>query len=250
LTDIIQKFSGITEIREISSDVVLCLVNIAGLAQEYFPGRSFTSAALPSEQFVDFFTDSQIIPNERFSKINAFKRQIEWCAGRLAFSILSRKFLKSIHEIKTDEHGAPFIAALSNSVSISHSRDYAGCVISLDDDIVAAVDIESIRDFSDIKNFLKVGFPGEDLDLMANLPLSEVYRLWTLKECFLKLIGLGFGEKLKNIRITESSFIYNSCEFYDIHRDSFLLNNHFVSVVYTDISVLKEIKDKETVEVG
>jgi 4'-phosphopantetheinyl transferase len=249
LTDIIKKFSGISEIREVSSDVILCLVNIGGLAENYFPGMSFTSPALPYEQFEKFFTDSLIMPNERFSKINAFKRQIEWCAGRLAFSILSQKFLKNIYEIKTDERGAPFIEALSNCVSISHSGDYAACIICLDADIAAAVDIESVKDFSDIKSFLKVGFPGEDQDLIANLPLSEVYRLWTLKECFLKLIGLGFGENLKNIRITESSFIYKGREFDGMQRDTFLLNNHFISVIYTGISVLKEIKNTEIAEV-
>jgi phosphopantetheinyl transferase len=244
LTDILEKYASLIQIREITSDVILCLINTAQLAGNYFPGKKFTSAALPAGEFDVFFNESGIFPSDRFPQFKVFKRQIEWCAGRLAFAVLSQKYFGAVYLIQTNERGAPFIDSLPNSVSISHSGDYAGSVISLNEKTVAAVDMEHIREFDDISGFLRVAFPEEELAEMIHLPLREIYRLWTLKECFLKIIGTGFGENLKSIRITDNSFVYNGREFYDIFRNTFNMDDHIVSVIHTDLSIANGLPAK------
>lgn len=95
-------------------------------------------------------------------------------------------------EIKYNEKGKPFLKTDAAHISISHSGHYA--VVSISPHEVG-VDIEEIKPIEDgvIK---RVTTLSEQAQIKS---LKDFYRLWTAKECILKITGDGLGGGMENI---------------------------------------------------
>lgn len=98
----------------------------------------------------------------------------------------------------TDEYGKPHLYGKEGELhfSLSHSGDYAVCAIA---DSPVGVDIEQIK-----KNDLRIAErffnPGE---LQYVNDAESFYRIWTLKEGYLKAVGLGMRLPLDSFMISD-----------------------------------------------
>ena len=101
-------------------------------------------------------------------------------------------------EIVIGEYGKPSFKNSKYFFNTSHSGKYALCVIS---DIEVGCDIEEIKDYKERvaerfftekeNNYLKITNDKEGL----------FYRLWSLKESYMKCIGKGFGMSLQDFEL-------------------------------------------------
>ncbi len=115
------------------------------------------------------------------------------------------------------EHGKPYAKDLNVEFNISHSADMVVCVV---DDKPVGVDIEKIRHVD--LNTAKRIFNDEDVqyifecipdtedynDYTNDAVLQRFFELWTKKEAYGKLVGMGLFSETK-IDTNFKSFIQN-----------------------------------------
>ena len=101
-------------------------------------------------------------------------------------------------EIVIGEYGKPSFKNSNLFFNTSHSGKYAFCVIS---DVEVGCDIEEVKEYKERvakrfftekeNNYLELSKDKDDL----------FYRLWTLKESYIKCIGKGFGLSLNSFEM-------------------------------------------------
>ncbi len=88
--------------------------------------------------------------------------------------------------------------------NISHSNGIAVCLVSPKE---CGVDCEKIRPYS--LNVVKRSFSENEKNLIQNTPENErdllFFRLWTLKESYVKAIGTGISYPLNSVEFSFSS---------------------------------------------
>jgi 4'-phosphopantetheinyl transferase len=227
--------------HEVLPGVPLCAVDIAAVLKEYFPGTEILSPAIPLPLFDRFLFETGIKVPENFSEFRVFKRQIEHLCGRAAFAQLDRIFLSGGHFLSKRESGEPFIQGLDIPVSISHAGNYACAGICTRSGRIG-IDIERIRPFNDRVSFFRIAFPEQDSSDLMSLSDNEIMRLWTMKEAFLKIIGMGFAENLGAVRIVGNEITYNG-KTVPLEIGSIEFDNHLLSVIISDEFAAKQIEN-------
>ena len=111
-------------------------------------------------------------------------------AGLLLEHVLGEKGISG-EQIETDEKGKLYIPEVKDLFfSVSHSGEYAACVIS---DVPVGVDIQQKRETR--ANIAKRYFKTEEVQNIEQLPKEQqtdlFFRYWTGKESYLKLKGDG-----------------------------------------------------------
>jgi len=97
-------------------------------------------------------------------------------------------------EIAIDEHGRPFFPGVEVDFNISHCRYIAAVSLVRGEALRTGCDIEMIRPRAMIGEISETYFSAAERDfIFSQDKLSEerFYKIWTLKECFLKLNGLS-----------------------------------------------------------
>ncbi|MCQ2788822.1 MAG: 4'-phosphopantetheinyl transferase superfamily protein [bacterium] len=157
------------------------------------------------------------LPKERQERISKF-RKIEDKLASLASGLFINKLAKD-KPIKLTSYGKPYIEN-GPHFSISHSKDY---VIMAVDSKNIGCDIEYNNDVA-IKNIGKYAFHPQEFEYWSsmNFKTSLFYKLWTLKESYLKLVGKGlllppqsvcidFDKEIKILKTPEKDF--TDCKF-------------------------------------
>jgi phosphopantetheinyl transferase len=215
-----------------SDEIGISVTNLLSLINSYFPDQSIKSGSVDLSFFAELCDKYRIQLPSRFSGFRTFKRQIEWFAGRLSFAQLDVQYLGGNHQIDNDASGAPFIIGMPNRISITHAGNFAVAAVSLAPSIIVGIDIERIRGFDHRRSFLGVAFPEEEYTTLEKMSDKEIMTLWTLKESFLKIIGLGFAERLKEVKIQTDGFIYKGKKIDSLKRKIYSIDDHVLSVVY------------------
>ena len=127
-------------------------------------------------------------------------------------------------------HGKPQLATCSESdpiqFNISHSQGLAVYVFGRYRQL--GVDLEYLQLLPEVDALLSRWFPAQQARFLQKLPSQEkhlaFYRLWTLKEAYLKALGKGLGgldfvDPIPNC--LKTSWHYTSMEFYRINTWSF-----------------------------
>lgn len=157
------------------------------------------------------------LSEDELARINAFKalkKQVEWMAGRFAAKALARDVLAKHPEpedlqVGYRPKGAPYLtAAPSLSLSLSHSCDYAVAGLGLTPDRVLGVDVEAIRP-AGRRLLLKTAFSAREATRLQHQDDATLFKCWTAKEAFLKYIGQGFHENLKQVEIVNDSIYHH-----------------------------------------
>lgn len=147
----------------------------------------------------------QLISKDRKEKVDKLKFINDKKLSILA-EIILKKALKELNlnnniEYIYNEYKKPY---LKNNVffNISHSGEYVICVLS---DNEVGCDIEYIRDI-DLK-IAKKYFNNDEYQsiINSNNKLDTFYRYWTLKESYIKLLGLGLNLELDSFKIDISN---------------------------------------------
>jgi 4'-phosphopantetheinyl transferase len=197
-------------------------------------GPSMRSRIFEARMFdVSFLSDDELI---RVNRFKALKKQMEWICGRFALKILVRDILNlsmPMDEIRIDyrEKGAPYLIQFPEvPISLSHSGDYTAAAISQDSQMTLGIDIEKIGTVPD-QGFMKTAFTADEI---RHMPVNAraVFHHWTLKEAFLKFLGLGFNESLHHVAVIEDQ-IYHCEKIQAVHTWSCFPDDRYVlSLVY------------------
>jgi 4'-phosphopantetheinyl transferase len=172
----------------------------------------------------------------RVNRFKALKKQMEWICGRFALKILARDILDPdmpLDEIRIDyrEKGAPYLVQFPEiPISLSHSGNYTAAAITSDTGMALGVDIEKIGNMPD-DGFMRTAFTTDEIAHMAP-DAPTVFTHWTLKEAFLKFLGLGFNESLHHVAVIHNQ-IYHCGQKQAIHSWSCFPDDPYVlSLVY------------------
>jgi 4'-phosphopantetheinyl transferase len=162
---------------------------------------------------------SQLMLNQReldfFATLKKGKRNLHWLAGRVMIRTLleTPEFI----EIKEDQFGKPYLPDFEYEISITHSYDYAGVIISKHK---VGIDIEKMKKdlHSVAPKFLS---EKELLMLTENNYKKQLYIFWCVKECLYKWYGkkeLAFKE---NIRIINNDLALDGKVNAEIVKNSY-----------------------------
>ncbi|MCH5197532.1 MAG: 4'-phosphopantetheinyl transferase superfamily protein [Oscillospiraceae bacterium] len=134
-----------------------------------------------------------VLPQIRKEKADRYLNVSDKCLSVGAWTLLNAAIgEKSGENVLFEENGKPYFENTPIKFNLSHSGNYALCAVSGGD---IGCDIEKIKEVN-----MKVAhrfFFKEEIDLLDSLE-SEAqktemfFRLWTLKESFMKATGLGF----------------------------------------------------------
>lgn len=106
-------------------------------------------------------------------------------------------------EIYYGEHQKPYFLNKNIYFNISHSEEKVMCVMS---ECEVGCDVEKVRNVNfDIANRFFLKSEIEELDMCSNKCEKEnlFFRIWTLKESFVKCLGIGIPFKLNSFSILE-----------------------------------------------
>ncbi len=173
---------------------------------------------------------------DEIKKINSFKvlkRQIEWMCGRLAV----KKVLKYVESkapdeneimVNTDENGAPYPPeSFPYPISISHSNDYAAAALCKTRDKQIGFDLEKVEN-KDLTHLLESGFTLKERQIMDPKDHSNIYKNWTIKEAYLKLLKMGFHEPLNSVEIIDNTIFHNDEIIKNVEITSFELKKNYI----------------------
>lgn len=130
--------------------------------------------------------------HERYATLAPFaKRQTEWLAGRIAakrsVAELTGAQPHDVEILQTDHASPPYVALPGVHIGISHSFDVALGAAAPHE---IGIDVELVRPLP--AELTAYAFVAGEL-----APLGEdaaaMVRLWTMKESFVKMLGLGIG---------------------------------------------------------
>ncbi len=147
-----------------------------------------------------------LVSPERIEKAKKFKHKEDFnrsiCA-EILFNEMAKDVFPGIEtplKFSYSEKGKPCCCKRDVSLinfSLSHSGDFAACIIS---DKNCGVDIERIRE-KDITNLAnRVLTPAESKKITAR----EFYETWTVKESVLKALGTGLSLDMRLISVERS----------------------------------------------
>jgi 4'-phosphopantetheinyl transferase len=130
----------------------------------------------------------------------------------------------------TDERGKPHFYTDDSRTdeiyfSLSHSGRYSVCAIG---EYEIGVDIEKIADFKD--DISKRFFYPPELKYVHDS--NSFYRIWTLKEGYLKAVGMGMALALDSFGVTDLDEETGRCNF--VLSDGTLSDLHGCSMITDD----------------
>jgi 4'-phosphopantetheinyl transferase len=222
------------------SPVIVQILTLSEIqARVFFPGMPPGGLCMKNQVFDHSLFKMPFLSHEELVRVNRFKalkKQMEWICGRFALKLLARDILDpamTLDQIRIDyrEKGAPYLTRFPEiPISLSHSGDYTAAAITRDRETSLGIDIEKIGSMPDL-GFMKTAFTAEEIRLMP-ADARSVFRQWTLKEAFLKYLGLGFNESLHHVAVIRDQ-IYRCENKQAIHTWSHFLNDDYVvSLVY------------------
>jgi 4'-phosphopantetheinyl transferase len=176
------------------------------------------------------------------------KDKIRTLIGEVLLKTIIFEELKISNEyIKFDknQYGKPFLKKYENfNFNISHSGDYVLCAV---DNKTLGIDIEEIKN-NEYKELAKNFFTTKEYEYIVNqdidLQLNKFYKIWTLKESYIKCLGYGLSIPLKSFSIEvnkhENIKVVNNKEY------SFKLFDMELDYIIAVCSLSKDISNEIT----
>ncbi len=139
-------------------------------------------------------------------------------------------------ELSYNSYGKPYLRNHSDvHFNISHCHELAVCAIGNDE---LGIDAENIREYS--PRVVKRVFSEREKKILENAENKEemFFRIWTLKESFVKALGIGISYPMKSCEflIDDNGFTASGCDGYLFSQ--IILNNKFIcSLCYKKLAV-------------
>lgn len=166
-------------------------------------------------------------------------------AGLLLKEVLMRHGC-SDDGIVIGEHGKPEVKNLY--FNLSHSDNMVICAVS---DKTVGCDIERIQTAP--KRIAKRFFHENEIEYLERFDEhrknEEFYRLWTIKESYLKMTGYGLTFPLKDfeVRIIDGIRIYKNHMLQDCYINEYALEGYKVAVCSEDETFADELEVIESI---
>lgn len=129
-----------------------------------------------------------------------FQKKVSSAEAKRILSIFEdRQF--SENDFSKEEQGRPFLKGRNADFNISHSGNTVAVSYINKNDVRVGCDIEKIRQRSRIEKIAEDKFSRSEnnyLHSSGGFSVINFFKLWTLKECYIKLYGLSVFE-MKNI---------------------------------------------------
>lgn len=217
------------------------LVNNTFIKVEYFVKKAIEDIA----QLKLYFGDQKKFPNElkcfyqylSNKEIHRSKRFIKKADERtyvISHALLNRKISELLEidfnklKINYFDNKKPFVEGSTIDFNLSHSSDYFAFTISIYENLYVGVDIEVVRMNLEIEQIVHHYFHKNEISYILNsgsnnlTPNRRFYEVWTRKEAFLKMLGIGLSEKLSEIDMSpgEREIIIQDNNSFDNHSFS------------------------------
>lgn len=150
-----------------------------------------------------------LLSEDRRAKADRYKsekdRLLSVCAGLMLNFVFSKNGIIA-PKVATGENGKPYLESGELFFNISHSGEYVLCAVSK---TPTGCDVEKEGGVN--LNLAKRFFDEEEYNTLISAEGKEqeelFYRFWTLKESFIKAVGLGMKLPLNKFRINLSDSI-------------------------------------------
>lgn len=165
------------------------------------------------------------LEEQKLISLSNGKRRLHWLATR----VLLRTLLNTTSYIDcpSDSNGKPYLGNFPQKISLTHSFDYAGAIISSAGEV--GIDMEIIK--SKVERIAHKFLKEEELHFItqgANR-LAQLYACWSAKEAVYKLQGNAGVSFLHNMTI--SPFEYEEDGILQLYLES-EQHNRFFNVHY------------------
>lgn len=176
--------------------------------------------------------DNELAENlikHNISNINVLKEQI--IKNKLIDFALKEERISS--NIIKNEFGKPYFENNELFFNVSHTNDYVLFAISKDE---IGVDIEDLNRYKNNKSKLDriKSRICNSFDFEEEKKGSSIIRIWTIKESFLKCIGLGLVDDINDIFIDYDNHIINYKEWKNYHFHTFTYDTYQIAIVLTN----------------
>lgn len=149
------------------------------------------------------------LSKSRKLKLSKYRNDLEkkLCMGAellLKYALSNQGYINFKDELdyKFNSYGKPYLKNININFNLSHSGNYCVCVL---DDSEIGVDVQLMEDIkTDVAKRFFHPNEYEYLNLFKNNK-QAFYRLWTLKEAFIKCIGGGLNIALNSFEIKISN---------------------------------------------
>jgi 4'-phosphopantetheinyl transferase len=160
----------------------------------------------------------------RLAKLKKRQDYVNAIIGDICIKLMGSQYLdvKALDiELAEDAYKKPYIMDLPNfKFNISHSKNIVTCIFDQED---VGIDIEQISKLDPA--LAKFVLSESEYDSFRNSlePVKYFYRLWTLKESYLKAIGSGLISDLREISFDLPS--------YESPNSNYVLGEYFFSQI-------------------
>jgi len=175
--------------------------------------------------FYDFLSDKEIHRSKRFRKKSDERTYVITHAlvNRKISEILGTDFNKL--SINYFDNKKPYVEGTNIDFNLSHSSDYFAFIISTYENLYVGVDIELVKVNLDLVPIVNNYFHKNEISYILNSGSNNLtqqlrfYEVWTRKEAFLKMLGIGLSEKLSEIDMSpgEREIIIQDDNSFDNH---------------------------------
>ncbi len=186
---------------------------------------------------IDKITSTNVL--KRISEVTIEKSQKQKI-NAYYFLLQEIKKINNDYDISFDNYGKPYIANNPLYISLTHSDDYFAFAISSQE---IGIDMEKERDYSIEK--LKQLSQKYFLEKINNN--KSFIKYWTVKESYLKLLGIGLRTSLKDVIIINDTVSLKKQK--KAYYESIIINNYRLSfsTFEKDGYTLIDIKEKASV---
>ncbi len=197
---------------------------------------------------------------EAVSKLkNKRTSYVSMTAGLLLGRAYETVYDISANDIIVDkgEYGKPYIHGKEKfKYNISHSGDYVVLAYTMDADIASVgIDVEKVKVRDDDMKVANRFFTKDEIDYISDgLECSDVdmrfYKIWTMKEAFMKLTGKGLGLRLDSFSVNPdepSISITDNSSLNDVYLDEH--DNSSFGEYVNNISYDIKVVDKHIISV-
>lgn len=145
---------------------------------------------------------------QKFSFLDDKKRSI---LGEYLLKLALKENQITDYQIKRTKHGKPFLKDIKDfKFNISHSGDWVVLACNTNNKEIG-VDVEKICD-TDYDGISKRFFSNEEYEFLNNYSIQKealkiFYMLWTLKESYVKMLGVGFSIPLNSFSVIKNSVV-------------------------------------------
>lgn len=189
---------------------------------------------------VDFEKLYNKLSDERKEKVNKYKFMQDKKLSMISYLLLLAA-LKLEYNIKDDIifkyniYGKPYLKKYSNIYfNISHCKKGIICALSSNE---IGVDIQDFIDFDD--NILEYIMCNKEINRISKSEKTkkDFINLWTLKESYIKYLGIGLNYDLKSLNF--STFSQGTFKLYDCHFQLKEYKNYSFSICSHQIETIK-----------